>query len=113
MDIEKTNRIRASLGMTLLPVPCSGPQFKDSKATGSSSEEDKEKGSTLESRQAYGYENWNKLQKEADAKAQRQAKTDDGFVENVKDERESFESEQIYPEMVSGRGKYEPRHVIR
>lgn len=76
MDIEETNRIRASLGMTLLPVPGGGPQFKASKGAGSSSEEEEEKGSTLESRQAQGYDNWNKLQKEADAKAQREAKNE-------------------------------------
>lgn len=76
MDIEETNRIRASLGMTLLPVPGRGPQFKASKGAGSSSEEEEEKGSTLESRQAQGYDNWNKLQKEADAKAQREAKNE-------------------------------------
>ena len=76
MDIEETNRIRASLGMTLLPVPGGGPQFKASKGAGSSSEEEEDKGSTLESRQAQGYDNWNKLQKEADAKAQREAKNE-------------------------------------
>ena len=76
MDIEETNRVRASLGMTLLPVPGGGPQFKASKGAGSSSEEEEEKGSTLESRQAQGYDNWNKLQKEADAKAQREAKNE-------------------------------------
>ena len=76
MDIEETNRIRASLGMTLLPVPGGGPQFKASKGAGGSSEEEEEKGSTLESRQAQGYDNWNKLQKEADAKAQREAKNE-------------------------------------
>lgn len=75
MDIEETNRVRASLGMTLLPVPGGGPQFKITKDTGNLSEEE-EKGSTLESRQAQGYDNWKKLQSEADAKTQREAKNE-------------------------------------
>jgi len=71
-SIEETNRIRASLGLPLLPVPGGGPQFKASKDDEGSSEEE-EQGSTLESRQAQGYDNWKKLQNEADAKAQREA----------------------------------------
>lgn len=88
MDIEETNRIRASLGMTLLPVPGGGPQFKASKGAGSSSEEEEEKGSTLESRQAQGYDNWNKLQKEADAKAQREAKNE--AIKKARDAAKKF-----------------------
>ena len=71
-SIEEVNRVRASLGLPLLPVPGGGPQFKSSKDAGSSSE-DEEQRSTLESRQAQGYDNWKKLQNEADAKAQREA----------------------------------------
>ena len=71
-SIEETNRIRAAIGLPLLPVPGGGPQFKASKDDSSSSEEE-EQGSTLESRQAQGYDNWKKLQNEADAKAQREA----------------------------------------
>ncbi|KAL2040793.1 hypothetical protein N7G274_006251 [Stereocaulon virgatum] len=52
-SIEEVNRVRASLGLPLLPVPGGGPQFKRSKDAGSSSE-DEEQGSTLESRQAQG-----------------------------------------------------------
>ena len=89
MDIEETNRIRASLGMTLLPVPGGGPQFKASNGAGSSSEEEEEeKGSTLESRQAQGYDNWNKLQKEADAKAQREAKNE--AIKKARDAAKKF-----------------------
>ena len=88
MDIEETNRIRASLGMTLLPVPGRGPQFKASKGAGSSSEEEEDKGSTLESRQAQGYDNWNKLQKEADAKAQREAKNE--AIKKARDAAKKF-----------------------
>jgi len=73
-SIEETNRIRASLGLPLLPVPGGGPQFKASTNADSSSEE--EQGSTLESRQAQGYDNWKRLQNEADAKAKREAKAE-------------------------------------
>ena len=88
MDIEETNRIRASLGMTLLPVPGGGPQFKASKDAGSSSEEEEDKGSTLESRQAQGYDNWKQLQKEADAKAQREAKNE--AIKKARDAAKKF-----------------------
>ena len=88
MDIEETNRIRASLGMTLLPVPGGGPQFKASKGAGSSSEDEEEKGSTLESRQAQGYDNWKKLQKETDAKAQREAKNE--AIKKARDAAKKF-----------------------
>ena len=71
-SIEEVNRVRSSLGLPLLPVPGGGPKSKPSNDASSSSEEE-EKGSTLESRQAQGYENWKKLQNEADAKAQREA----------------------------------------
>ncbi|KAL6717655.1 hypothetical protein ACLMJK_005570 [Lecanora helva] len=73
--IEETNRIRASLGLPLLPVPGGGPKFKESRDADSSSSEE-EQGSTLESRQAQGYDNWKKLQNEADAKAKREAKAE-------------------------------------
>jgi U4/U6.U5 tri-snRNP-associated protein 1 len=72
-SIEETNRIRASLGLPLLPVPGGGPQFK---AARDSSLEDEEEGSTLESRQAQGYDNWKTLQDEADAKTRREAKAE-------------------------------------
>ena len=71
-SIEEVNRVRGSLGLPLLPVPGEGPKFKPSNDASSSSEEE-EQGSTLESRQAQGYDNWKKLQNEADAKAQREA----------------------------------------
>ncbi|KAK0514170.1 hypothetical protein JMJ35_003892 [Cladonia borealis] len=71
-SIEEVNRVRGSLGLPLLPVPGRGPKFKPSSDASSSSEEE-EQGSTLESRQAQGYDNWKKLQNEADAKAQREA----------------------------------------
>lgn len=67
-SIEETNRIRASLGLPLLPTP-GGPAFKTSnKSKGDSSSSEDEPGSTLESRQAEGYDNWKKLQFAADDK---------------------------------------------
>ena len=77
MDIAEVNKVRLSLGMKPLPVPgvTSGPSFKErGPSDDSSSEEEDEPGSTLESRQAQGYDNWKKLQDEADAKAKREAK---------------------------------------
>ena len=77
LSIEETNRVRISLGLKPVPVPgaAAGPSFKQSKASsdGSSDSED-EPGSTLESRQEQGYENWKRLQDEQSAKAQRDAK---------------------------------------
>ncbi|KAL9585697.1 MAG: hypothetical protein Q9203_004150 [Teloschistes exilis] len=76
ISIEEANKIRAAIGLKLLPVPGggSGPAFKDSKDEDSSSEE--EQASTLESRQAQGYDNWKRLQDEQDAKAKREAKNE-------------------------------------
>ncbi|MCJ1476489.1 hypothetical protein MMC13_005155 [Lambiella insularis] len=73
MDIAETNKIRAAIGLPLLPVPGGGPTFKPSQDSDGSSEEE-EPGSTLESRQAEGYENWKKLQDEAEAKTKREAR---------------------------------------
>lgn len=75
ISIEATNKIRVAIGLKPLPVPGGGPTFKAAKEDGSSSEEE-DHGSTLESRQAQGYDNWKKLQSEADAKAQREAKNE-------------------------------------
>ncbi|KAI4250247.1 MAG: hypothetical protein LQ352_005419 [Teloschistes flavicans] len=76
ISIEEANKIRAAIGLKPLPVPGggSGPAFKDSKDEDSSSEE--EQASTLESRQAQGYDNWKTLQDEQDAKAKREAKNE-------------------------------------
>ena len=72
MDIDVTNKIRLAIG--LAPLPGGGPTFKPSNDSDSSSEE--EQGSTLESRQAEGYQNWKKLQEDAEAKAKREAKNE-------------------------------------
>ena len=74
ISIEETNKVRIALGLPALPVPGSAPTFKASKDEATSSEEDV--GSTLESRQAQGYDNWKQLQEEKDAKAKREAKTE-------------------------------------
>ena len=77
MDITEVNKVRLSLGMKPLPIPGGerGPSFKQREAGDEdSSSEEEQPGSTLESRQAQGYENWKKLQDEADAKAKREAK---------------------------------------
>ncbi|MCJ1408048.1 hypothetical protein MMC19_002121 [Ptychographa xylographoides] len=75
MDIAETNKIRVAIGLPPLPVPGVGPTFKPSNDSDSSSEAE-DVGSTLESRQAEGYDNWKRLQDEVDAKARRDAKTD-------------------------------------
>ena len=72
ISIEETNKIRIAIGLPALPVPGGGPSFRPSKDDDTSSEEE-EQGSTLESRQAQGYDNWKKLQDEADAKTKREA----------------------------------------
>ncbi|KAH8754731.1 SART-1 protein [Hyaloscypha finlandica] len=70
ISIEETNRIRASLGMKPLPVPGAvGPVFKDAPAA-----PPEEVGSTLESRQAEGYDNYRKIQEAEEAKRKREAK---------------------------------------
>lgn len=75
ISIDATNKIRVAIGLKPLPVPGGGPTFKAPKGDGNSSDED-DLGSTLESRQAQGYDNWKQLQVEADAKAQREAKNE-------------------------------------
>ncbi|CAG8981190.1 hypothetical protein HYALB_00012810 [Hymenoscyphus albidus] len=70
ISIEETNRIRVSLGMKPLPVPgATGPVFKES-----APEPVEDLGSTLESRQAEGYDNYRKLQEAEEAKKKRDAK---------------------------------------
>lgn len=73
-SIEETNKIRVAIGLPPLPVPGGGPTFKTPHDDGSSSEEDQ--GSTLELRQAQGYDNWKKLQDEQVAKVKREAKNE-------------------------------------
>ncbi|MCJ1243936.1 hypothetical protein MMC30_001133 [Trapelia coarctata] len=87
MDIDATNKIRLAIG--LAPLPGGGPTFKPSNDSSDSSSEE-EQGSTLESRQAEGYQNWKRVQEEAEAKAKREAKKEaikkarDAAQKNVK-----------------------------
>lgn len=82
IDYEQQNRIRVALGLKPLPVPGSssapastpGPKFKDHSS--SSGSEDGEPASTLETRQAAGYENWKRLQGDEEAKKRRAAKAE-------------------------------------
>jgi U4/U6.U5 tri-snRNP-associated protein 1 len=79
-DIEQMNKLRKSLGLPLLnvsgqPPPSSeGPTFKESRAAAADSDqdEDDEPASTLESREAAGFENWNQLREEEKKKALRE-----------------------------------------
>lgn len=73
LSIEEANKIRLSMGLAPLPVPGaaapSGPAFRPAQ-TGSDSDE--EAASTIESRQAAGFDNWKKLQDEEAAKKKRE-----------------------------------------
>ncbi|MCJ1288622.1 hypothetical protein MMC34_000150 [Xylographa carneopallida] len=75
MDIAATNKIRVAIGLAPLPVPGGGPTFRSTNDSDSSSEE-AELGSTLESRQAEGYDNWKRLQDDAEAKTKREARNE-------------------------------------
>ncbi|KAJ5776120.1 uncharacterized protein N7511_001131 [Penicillium nucicola] len=71
LSIEQNNKIRVALGLKPLPVPGAGPAFKEDD---SSSGEEEEPASTVETRQAAGYDNWKKLQDDAEAKRKREEK---------------------------------------
>ncbi|KAL9053885.1 MAG: hypothetical protein Q9206_003762 [Seirophora lacunosa] len=75
LKASEASIIRAAIGLKPLPVPggADAPAFKDGRDDTSS---DEEAASTLESRQAQGYENWKQLQDEQDAKAKREAKNE-------------------------------------
>ncbi|PMD45417.1 SART-1 protein [Hyaloscypha variabilis F] len=84
ISIEETNRIRVSLGMKPLPVPgATGPVFKDAPSAPT-----EEVGSTLESRQAEGYDNYRKLQEAEEAKRRRDAKAE--AVKKARDAAKRF-----------------------
>ncbi|TVY81271.1 U4/U6.U5 tri-snRNP-associated protein snu66 [Lachnellula suecica] len=86
ISIEETNRLRISLGLKPLPVP-GGDRlaFKDAAA---SPEEEEDVGSTLESRQAEGYDNYRKLQEVEEAKNRREAKA--AAVKKARDAAKRF-----------------------
>jgi U4/U6.U5 tri-snRNP-associated protein 1 len=78
IDYEQQNRIRIALGLKPLPVPGAapnpGPKFKDHSSSSDDSEE--EPASTLDTRQAASYDNYKKVQDEAEAKKRRAAKAE-------------------------------------
>ncbi|KAF2016958.1 hypothetical protein BU24DRAFT_141100 [Aaosphaeria arxii CBS 175.79] len=74
LSVEEANKIRIAMGMAPLPVPggapvAAGPSFKEAKEGDDS---DDEPASTVETRQAAAYDNWTKLQDEANAKKKRE-----------------------------------------
>lgn len=73
ISIEETNRLRVSLGMKPLPVPGAAPAGPVFRETSTSTEE---AASTLESRQAEGYDNYRKLQEAEEAKRKREVKAE-------------------------------------
>ncbi|KAL8742334.1 MAG: hypothetical protein Q9190_005170 [Brigantiaea leucoxantha] len=87
ISIQETNKIRVALGLQPLAVPGEGPAFKESKDDESSSGEE-DQGSTLDSRQAQGYDNWKKLQAEKDAKLQREARNE--AIKKARDAAQRF-----------------------
>ncbi|KAK3215150.1 hypothetical protein GRF29_19g2373752 [Pseudopithomyces chartarum] len=84
LSIEAANKIRLSMGLAPLPVPGAaapaGPAFKQAQ---SGEQSDEEPASTIESREAAGFDNWKKLQDDAAAKKKR-----DERLATIKKERE-------------------------
>ncbi|KAL2205380.1 SART-1 protein [Sarocladium strictum] len=77
--IEETNRLRVSLGMKPLPVPG---------AENDSNSESEEEVDTLESRQAQGYANYQKLQEAEATKKRREARA--AAVRKARDQAQRF-----------------------
>lgn len=71
LDIEELNRTRVALGMAPLPVPGSNNLAFKTSSNGAKPDEDM--GSTLESREAEGFDNYKRVQEEADAKKKKDA----------------------------------------
>ena len=71
-SVEQMNKLRKSLGLPLLPTPgaaASGPTFKEH----DSSDEEGEQASTLETREAAGFGNYQQLQEQQRAAKRREA----------------------------------------
>lgn len=85
LSIDEANKIRLSMGLPALPggsaSTASGPAFKPAKEGGDDS--DDEPASTIDTRQAAAYDNWKKLQDEADAKKKKEER-----IAAIKRERE-------------------------
>lgn len=78
-DIEQMNKLRKSLGMPLLnvsgqpPPSAEGPTFKEHSASDDDNGDgDGEPASTLETREAAGFENWSQLREEEKRRLERQ-----------------------------------------
>lgn len=83
LSIDEANKIRLSMGLPALPggsAPTTGPTFKPAKEGDDS---DEEPASTIDTRQAAAYDNWKKLQDEAEAKKKREER-----MAAIKKERE-------------------------
>ncbi|KAI1753661.1 SART-1 protein [Xylaria castorea] len=88
-SIEETNRLRVSLGMKPLPVPgAKGPQFKEKTPV----PEGEELASTLETREAAAYDNYNKVQEAELAKKRREEKA--AAIKKARDAAKRFETLQ-------------------
>ena len=76
-DIEQMNKLRKSLGLPLLhvsgqpPPTTEGPTFKEHSPS-DDNDSDQEPASTLETREAAGYENWSGLQEQERRKLERE-----------------------------------------
>jgi U4/U6.U5 tri-snRNP-associated protein 1 len=76
-EIEATNRLRKTLGLPLLPTSTTPAPAQASTSVTfkeKSSSSDDEPGSTLETRENAGYQNWQDLKDEAEAKKRREQK---------------------------------------
>jgi U4/U6.U5 tri-snRNP-associated protein 1 len=84
LSIDEANKLRLSMGMPALPggsaPTTSGPTYK---AATAGDDSDEEPASTIDTRQAAAYDNWKKLQDEAEAKKRREEK-----LATIKKERE-------------------------
>jgi len=89
VDIEAVNKQRVALGLQPIPVPQTSDSlaFKDSAKDNQS---DEEPASTLETREAAAHDNWQKLQAERDAKAERTKRK-----EAAKKAREKAQRQQV------------------
>jgi len=72
LSIDEANKIRLSMGLPALPGPStSAPVFKPAAAR-DGPDADEEPSSTIETREAAGYDNWKRLQEDAAAKRKRE-----------------------------------------
>lgn len=98
IDYEQQNRIRVALGLKPLPMPGGSKVQKDGSQPPSSSDDDDDAdssnaeeddpASTLETRQAAGYDNWRKVQDEAEAKRRRAEKAN--AVKKARDKAQKY-----------------------